>query len=430
MYIETTQKLLDFIRRSPTAYHVTDNFIQMLTGFTLLREEDQWQLAPGGRYCVTRNGSSLIAFTLPEGPLTALRVAAAHSDCPVLKVKPRPEMKQEGLYVKLNVEKYGGLPCAPWLDRPLSVAGRLAVRGRTGVSLRLVNVDRDLCLIPSLAIHMDRSLADGVSCNPQVDLLPLFGDGESAGRFLCTVAEAAGVDEKDVLDYDLSLYSRTPGAIWGADREFFSSRALDDLQCAWPLMEALRTAVPAPDCGAVCCVFDNEEVGSLSRQGAGSTFLTDVLERIFACLGLDTQARQQVLARSTLVSADNAHAVHPNHPEKADPCNRPRLNGGIVLKYNAAQRYTTDALSAGWFKLVCEAAQVPWQTYTNRSDIPGGSTLGRIALGRLGVSCVDAGLPQLAMHSAYETAGVRDTEYLLRAMGCYYSASTAVGVQM
>lgn len=430
MYIETTQRLLDFIRRSPTAYHVTDNFIQMLTGFTLLREEDEWQLAPGGRYCVTRNGSSLIAFTLPEAPLTALRMAAAHSDCPVLKVKPCPELKQEGLYVKLNVEKYGGMLCAPWLDRPLSVAGRLALRSGNGLSMRLVHVDRDLCLIPSLAIHMDRSLADGVSCNPQVDLLPLLGDGESAGGFLRTVAEAADVDEKDVLDYDLCLYSRTPGTIWGANREFFSSRALDDLQCAWPLMEALRTAVPAPGCGVVCCVFDSEEVGSLTRQGAASTFLRDTLERIFACLGLDTQARQRILARSTLVSADNAHAVHPNHPEKADPSNRPRLNGGIVLKYNAAQRYTTDALSAGWFKLVCEAAQVPWQTYTNRSDIPGGSTLGRLALGQVGVSCLDVGLPQLAMHSAYETAGVRDTEYLLRAMDCYFSTSTALRGQM
>lgn len=427
MHIETTQRLLDFIRRSPTAYHVTDNFVRMLAGFTLLREEDAWQLAPGGRYVVTRNGSSLIAFTLPEGPLEALRLAAAHSDSPALKVKPCPELRQEGLYVKLNVEKYGGLSCAPWLDRPLSVAGRLAIRSGDGVALRLVNVDRDLCLIPSLAIHMDRSLADGVSCNPQVDLLPLFGDGESADSFLRTVAESADVDAADVLDYDLFLYSRTPGTIWGANREFFSSRALDDLQCAWPLVEGIRTAAPGAHCGAVCCIFDSEEVGSLSRQGAGSTFLTDVLERMFDCLSLGTQARQRVYARSTLVSADNAHAVHPNHPEKADPTNRPRLGGGIVLKYNAAQRYTTDALSAAWFKLLCEAEQVPWQSFANRSNIPGGSTLGRIALGRLGVSTLDVGLPQLAMHSPYETGCVRDTEYLLRVMRNYFGTEELAG---
>lgn len=427
MYIETTQKLLDFIRRSPTAYHVTDNLVHMFTDFTLLHEEEEWQLSPGGRYCVTRNGSSLIAFTLPQEPLEALRLAAAHSDCPALKVKPRGELVQEGLYVRLNVEKYGGLLCAPWLDRPLSVAGRLAVRSGSGIALRLVNVDRDLCLIPNLAIHMDRSLNDGFAYNPQVDLLPLFGDGASAGQFLRIVSDAAGVEEKDVLDYDLFLYSRTSGTIWGADRAFFSSRALDDLQCAWPLAEGLRRATPGGRCAAVCCIFDSEEVGSLSRQGAGSTFLTDVLERIFACLGLGIQERQRIYARSTLISADNAHAVHPNHPEKADPTNRPRLNGGIVLKYNAAQRYTTDALSASWFKLLCESVQVPWQSYTNRSDIPGGSTLGRIALGRLGVSTLDVGLPQLAMHSPCETGGVRDTEYLLRVMRHYFSADALPG---
>ena len=422
MHNETAHALLEFIRRSPSCYHVVENLKGMLEDFRLLREEDTWTLEPGRRYCVTRNGSSLIAIRLPRGPLNRLRIAAAHSDFPSFKLKPNAELVQEG-YRKLNTEKYGGVLFSPWLDRPLSAAGRVMVRSGSGLAVRLVNLDRDLCLIPSLAIHMDRTLNDGYAFNPQVDLLPLLGEADSGPAFLSLLAQEVGVAPEDVLDYDLYLYNRTPGTIWGARGEYLSTRSLDDLQCVWPLAQGFLRSEESEDCGAVLCVFDSEEVGSGSRQGAGSTFLTDVLERVFVALGLDAQGRRRILARSTLVSADNAHAVHPNRPEKADPTNRPRLNGGIVLKYNAAQRYTTDALSAAWFKLLCEAAQVPWQSYVNRSDVLGGTTLGCIALRRLGISAIDIGLPQLAMHSPYETAGVRDTEYLLRAMSVYFSGT-------
>ena len=427
MYTETATALLDFIHDSPTAFHVVDNLTKILEEFTPLSEGEEWTLESGKGYYVTRNGSSLIAFRLPEGELTGFHIAAAHSDSPVFKIKPQPEIRERG-YVKLNVEKYGGMLCAPWLDRPLSVAGRLVVRDGEGMAVKLVNVDRDLAIIPNLAIHMNRSVNEGMAYNPQTDLLPIYALGEEES-FLSLIANEAGVQEQDILDYDLYLYNRMGGSIWGAKGEFISSRSLDDLQCAWPLVKGLALAEKSRHWGAVCCVFDNEEVGSASRQGAASTFLPDVIERICDALGLGVQQSKAVISRSFLISADNAHAVHPNHPEKADPTNQPKLNEGIVIKYNAALRYTTDALSSARFKLLCEKAGVSVQSYTNRSDIPGGSTLGCIALRKLGVSTVDIGLAQLAMHSPYETAGVQDTESLLRVMEHYYGDEELIGVQ-
>ena len=428
MYTETATALLDFIHNSPTAFHVVDNLTKLLEGFTPLSEGEEWALESGKGYYVTRNGSSLIAFRLPEGELKGFHIAAAHSDSPVFKIKPQPEIRERG-YVKLNVEKYGGMLCAPWLDRPLSVAGRLVVREGEGMAVKLVNVDRDLAIIPNLAIHMNRSVNEGMAYNPQTDLLPIYALGEEES-FLSLIANEAGVQEQDILDYDLYLYNRMGGSIWGAKGEFISSRSLDDLQCAWPLVKGLALAEKSRHWGAVCCVFDNEEVGSASRQGAASTFLPDVIERICDALGLGVQQSKAVISRSFLISADNAHAVHPNHPEKADPTNQPKLNEGIVIKYNAALRYTTDALSSARFKLLCEKAGVSVQSYTNRSDIPGGSTLGCIALRKLGVSTVDIGLAQLAMHSPYETAGVQDTESLLRVMEHYYGAEGLMGTQV
>ena len=428
MYTETATALLDFIHNSPTAFHVVDNLTKLLEGFTPLSEGEEWALESGKSYYVTRNGSSLIAFRLPEGELKGFHIAAAHSDSPVFKIKPQPEIRERG-YVKLNVEKYGGMLCAPWLDRPLSVAGRLVVREGEGMAVKLVNVDRDLAIIPNLAIHMNRSVNEGMAYNPQTDLLPIYALGEEES-FLSLIANEAGLQEQDILDYDLYLYNRMGGSIWGAKGEFISSRSLDDLQCAWPLVKGLALAEKSRHWGAVCCVFDNEEVGSASRQGAASTFLPDVIERICDALGLGVQQSKAVISRSFLISADNAHAVHPNHPEKADPTNQPKLNEGIVIKYNAALRYTTDALSSARFKLLCEKAGVSVQSYTNRADIPGGSTLGCIALRKLGVSTVDIGLAQLAMHSPYETAGVQDTESLLRVMEHYYGDEGLMGAQV
>ena len=323
--------------------------------------------------------------------------------------------------MRLNTEKYGGMILSTWLDRALSVAGRIAVNGEKGIETRLVNVDKDLLVIPNVAIHMNRDMNNGVAYNPQVDMLPLFADcsdGEKRSLMSC-VAEAAGVDEEDIMGHDLFLYTREKGRLLGESGEFVLAPRLDDLQCAFSVAKAFAESVPQQYV-SVCAVFDNEEVGSGTKQGADSTFLEDVLWRICEALGLSRSGYLRMLAGSFLISADNAHAVHPNYPEKADPTNRPYLNGGIVIKYHGSQKYTTDAVSAAKLKSLCKRAEVPFQTYANRSDIAGGSTLGNISTAHVSVSSVDIGLPQLAMHSAVETAGMRDTKYAVDMLKVFF----------
>lgn len=416
MYYETAENLLAFIKKSPTAFHAVDTMKKRFAeeGFQELSEKDYWKLVPGGRYMVTRNHSALLAFSIPREAPRRFHIMASHSDSPSFKIKENPEITVEKAYVKLNVEKYGGMLMAPWFDRPLSVAGRAVVSENGEIREKLVNIDRDLLMIPSLAIHMNRDVNSGYSYNPQKDLLPLYGAAEAAGSFMRLVAEAAGVSEEQVLSTDLFLYSRMEGRIWGAEREFISSGRLDDLQCVFASMEGFLKGKKENSIG-VHCVLDNEEVGSGTRQGAASTFLKDTLFRINAGLGRTYEEYLMSLADSFMVSADNAHALHPNYGETADPVNRPVINQGIVIKYNANQKYCTDAVSAASFKELCSKAQVPTQTFVNRSDMLGGSTLGNISNTQAAVSTVDIGLPQLAMHSPYETAGVRDTEYLIRA---------------
>ena len=415
------EKLLAFIGDSPTAFHVCRNLAEKLKeeGFEELPEADLWELSPGGRYFVRRNGSALIAFRIPEGEWKGFLMMAAHADSPSFKIKEHAAVPTAGMYTRLNVEKYGGMLCASWMDRPLSVAGRAAVRENGRIVTRLLNVDRDLLLIPHVAIHMDRSVNDGKKFDPNTDMLPLFGDAAAAEKFDALIAETLGVAPEDVLATDLFLYPRTPGTVWGAEGEYLSSPRLDDLQCVFACTEGFLRAKDGP-CAPVLCVFDNEEVGSGTKQGAGSGFLQDVLTRAAEGSGRDLR---RCLAGSFLVSADNAHALHPNHPEYADRNDRPEMNKGIVIKYNANQRYTTDAVSAAAFAELCRAAGVPTQRFTNRADLPGGSTLGNISTAHVSVDSVDIGLAQLAMHSAYETAGSKDTEYLIRAAEAFFASS-------
>ena len=417
-----SREMMNFIQRSPSCYHAISSLGQMLTeaGFEELGEHVCWTLSPGQGYYVTRNGSALIAFRVPEQSDCGFMIAAAHSDAPTFKLKRCPELKNKH-YLRLNVEKYGGAIFAPWLDRPLSVAGRVAVRQGDRVKTWLVDVDRDLVLIPNMAIHMNRQMNEGVNLNPQVDMLPLLGQEEDIGTIDALIARAAGVAQEDILDSDLFLYLREQGRIWGAKEEFISGPRLDDLQCAWACVQGLIEA-EAPRAIPVCAVFDNEEVGSGSKQGAGSTFLQDVLEGIGDCLGRGRQQHRAALASSLMASVDNGHAIHPNHPEKADEINHPHLNGGVVIKYSANQKYTTDAVSAALFRSICERAGVPVQTYINRSDVLGGSTLGNISNAHVSLNTVDIGLAQLAMHSPFETGGVRDTGYLLTALRSLYLA--------
>ena len=418
---EVTRRLLDFLDASPSCYHAVDNLARRLEaeGYERLREAEPWTLRTGGKYYVVRGDSSLAAFRVPGGVPAGFMLAAAHSDSPTYKVREEAEVLSAGNCVRLAVEPYGGMIARSWLDRPLSVAGRLVVRREGGIATQLVNVDRDLLVIPSVAIHLDREVNQGTALKANTDLLPLLGCGTERGRFRSLLAEAAGVPEEDILSTELFLYPRAAAVLLGAEGEFVASPRLDDLQCVFGCLEGFLAAKEGGSV-PVLCVFNNEEVGSGTRQGADSTFLTDVLERISTALGRDWRL---MAVNSFLVSADNAHAVHPAHPELSDGAERPVLNGGVVLKYNAGQKYTTDAVSGAVFREVCRAVDVPVQRYSNRADLPGGSTLGNISSAHLSIPSVDIGLPQLAMHAAYEVAGSRDTALLVRAMAEYFSRS-------
>lgn len=424
-YMKCAREVLDFIEKSPSCFHAVANVKEMLQeqGFTEVKEAQKWELVPGEGYYVTRNDSALIAFRLPEKPTRGFHMTAAHSDSPTFKIKELPEMTVEEHYVKLNTEKYGGMILSTWLDRALSVAGRVVVREGRELVTKLVNVDKDLLVIPNVAIHMNREMNQGVAYNPQCDMLPLFADcseGKKKNAFMKRIAKAAGVKVEDILSHDLFLYPRERGRVLGENGEFLLSPRLDDLQCVFAESRAFCESRPEEYIN-VCAVFDNEEVGSGTKQGADSTFLEDTLYRIAEGLGLEKGDYLRMIAESFLISADNAHAVHPNHPEKADPTNRPYVNGGIVIKFHGSQKYATDAVSAAKLKGLCEEAHVPYQTYANRSDIAGGSTLGNISTAHVSVSSVDIGLPQLAMHSAVETAGVKDTFYAVEMMKKFFA---------
>ena len=415
-YRETAEGLITFLGKCPSCFHAAYSIREMLLdeGFTELYETDRWKLVPGGRYFVMRNHSSVISFKIPETPMrsTGFLITASHADSPSLKIKENPEMKTGEYFIKLNVERYGGMLMAPWFDRPLSAAGRAVVRnkdedGACRLEERLVNIDRDLLLIPSLAIHMDRDVNAGHSYSVQNEMCPIFGDENASGKFREIVAANAGVSEPDLLSYDLFLYNRDRASIWGASEEYLSASRLDDLSCCYA---TLKGFLAADGCSRipVHATFDNEEVGSGTKQGANSTFLYETLERIAG--GREELAR--AIAQSFMVSADNGHALHPSYMEKADPVNRPRMNGGIVIKEAANQKYTTDAVSKAVCAEIAGRADIPVQYYTNRSDTPGGSTLGNISGSHVSCDTVDIGLAQLAMHSPYETMGVRDVWYM------------------
>ena len=411
-------KLIDFLDRSHSVYHAISNLEQSLVnaGYVCLREQASWQLTPGGKYYLIRGGTALIAFQIPEGAPDGFALSASHSDRPTFKVKENGQIT--GAYTKLATEKYGGMLIAPWLDRPLSVAGRVVIDTPQGMESKLLDIDKDLLLIPNVAIHMNRQVNDGYKWNPAVDTLPLLG-GKECESFFDLLEQLAG---GKVLGHDLYLYLRQKATLWGMADEFLSAQGLDDLACAWCCTQGFLNAKAGKSI-PVLCVFDSEEVGSSSAQGAASDLLEGTLERICQVLDLPLRA---MLSRSFMLSADNAHALHPNHPELSDSANAPLLNGGVVLKFNANLRYTTDGATAATFRKVCQAADAPVQTYYNRADLPGGSTLGNISLSHVSVPTADIGLPQLAMHSCYETIGVKDVAYLVNIMTEYYSTGAAI----
>ena len=414
-------KCLSFIKEGVSSFHVVKAMERQLeaAGFIFLSERDCWKIEKGRDYYVKRNDSSLIAFRVPEKESRGFHIVASHSDSPSFKLKEKPEINVEKKYQKLNVEPYGGMIYSTWLDRCLSVAGRLVLRTKGEPESVNVQLDEDLLVIPSLAIHMNREINKGVEYNPQIDLLPLFACGEGEETLMERLALAAKVKKEDILGKDLFLYVREEGRLAGENKEFIVSPRLDDLECVYASLTGILEKTPE-EYISVCAVFDNEEVGSLTRQGAASDFLKNTLERAGEAMGLSKSGIYRLLAGSFMISADNAHGVHPNHPEKADPSNRPYLNEGIVIKYHGGQKYTTDAFSGAVMKSICGEAGVPFQFYANRSDIAGGSTLGNILSGQAAVPAADIGLAQLAMHSAVETAGSRDVEYLVKALKVFY----------
>ena len=411
-----TEKLLDFLNASPSVYHAAANIENELknAGYTRLSETEKWELIPGGKYYLTRGGSAVLAFRIPAGEPKGFMMSASHSDRPTFKVKENGELG--GTYTRLATERYGGMIISTWLDRPLSIAGRVLVETESGIENKLVNIDRDLLMMPNVAIHMNRQINDGYKWNPAVDTNCLLGGKATAGKLNALLEEQAG---GKILGHDLYLYVRQKAAVWGIEDEYICAPALDDLECAWSCTQGFLNAAESAAI-PVLCVFDSEEVGSNSVQGAASMLLQSTLERICAALNLETA---QLLASSFMISADNAHAVHPNHPELADAANAPVLGGGVVLKFNASQRYTTDGISAAVLRSVCKKAEVDVQTFYNRADMPGGSTLGHISLTHVSVPTADIGLAQLAMHSAFESAAVADAIALEKAMEVYYSSA-------
>lgn len=413
---ERIRDLCAFLNESRSLYHVVSAIRRWLLddGFVRLDETKPWELIPGGKYFIDRNGSSILAFRIPQGAPVGYLMSSSHSDHPTFKVKEDGELVGE--YTRLTTEKYGGMLIYPWLDRPLSIAGRAVVETADGVQSRLIDLDRDIALIPNVAIHMDRKVNEGHNWNVAVDTLALLGSKAVAGKLPKLLEEAAG---GKILSHDLYLYVRQNASVWGIDEEYISAPALDDLDCVWGCAQGFLKASESRSI-PVLCVFDSEEVGSNSPQGADGTLLSAALARISRSLGLDHDC---MLANSFMVSADNSHAVHPNHPELSDPSHTTRMNAGVVVKSAASQTYTTDGMSAAVFRKICSDANVPTQMFYNRADVKGGATLGYISLNHVSVPSVDIGLAQLAMHSCYETAGTADPIHLENAMVAYYSSS-------
>lgn len=427
-----TSDLLEFLANSPCNFLAAKNLTDKLDafGFKALDMRDAWNIVPGGRYYVTKNHSAVFAFVVGTDTIgNGYKIICAHSDSPGFRIKPNAEMVCAGNVMKLNTEVYGGPILYTWFDRPLSIAGRVILRGESALEpvTRLVKFNRPLLTIPHLAIHYNRSVNDGNPLSKQRDMLPvmtiLSDKCEGKNYLLNLVATEMGVDTSEILDFDLTLYDTTPPCIFGADNEFISAGRIDDLEMAHCAISALMQSVstqPQSPSTRVMAIFDNEETGSGTKQGAASPILRTILQRLNNSLGGNDEDFSRAVASSFMISADNGHAVHPNYENKQDPTNHPVLGGGPVIKINANCKYMTDAESAAIFRSICEEAGVPVQTFVNHSDVAGGSTLGNILTSQIDLRGVDMGAPQWAMHSCRETASVADHLYIIRAFNHFY----------
>lgn len=412
------KQFFEFLNKSVNEYLACSNICKILKeqGFEYLDPASKWNLKNGGNYFTTKDQSSVIAFKMGQKlDSKSFNIVSSHLDSPNLKIKPNGIISKPN-YTSLNTEVYGGPILSTWLDRPLSIAGRVFVKSESGIKAELINIDEDLLIIPNVCIHLKKD----TDINPQRDLLPLAGltKYESVNEIL---EHKLGINKDTIMSYDLSVYNRDQAKLVGVDKELFVSPRIDNLECAYTSLQAFLNSNNDSKIN-VYASFNNEEVGSTTKQGAASTFLKEVLTRIVG----NTEEYYQALANSFLVSADNAHAVHPNRGDLADPTNQVFMNKGVVIKHNANQRYTTDALSNAYFKLVCDNVHAKYQHYTNRSDQRGGSTLGSISSTQVSIPSVDIGLAQLAMHSSLETAGVEDFNEMIKALTSFYNANFKV----
>ncbi|MCM1063082.1 MAG: M18 family aminopeptidase [Eubacterium sp.] len=425
-----SQGLLRYLNNSPTAYHAVENAAEILreNGFQELKETAEWSLEQGGRYYVTKNGSCIIAFTTGEGSLAenGFRIIGAHTDSPGFKIKPGSCIVTPDGYVKINVEVYGGVILSTWFDRPLALAGRVIVKEGGTLKEKLVRIHKPVLMIPNLCIHFHRDVNDKCSYNKQTDMLPLLSMKEEnmeKGDYLLNILEEeTGIGRGDVLDYELFLYEYQEGIFTGRRGEFISASRIDDLALVYAGLTALTGSKDGGNACKVFAAFDNEEVGSASAQGARSGILLRILDRICKNLGLTEEACFRAIANSTSVSADTAHAVHPNYSDKHDPECRPVLGGGPVVKYSASQRYGTTAFSAAYFMEACRRAGVPCQKFVNRNDTTGGSTIGPFLSSLTTIPTVDIGIPVLAMHSVREFGAVMDNVYTEMAFQAYFDS--------
>jgi len=428
--LEYAEELIDFIYKSPSPFHAVATIKNMLkdNGFIELSEEDRWEVQKNGKYFVTRNDSALVAFVVGTGVIAknGFKIIGAHTDSPTFRIKPNPEIVSEGSYLKLNTEVYGGPILNTWLDRPLSIAGRVTLKGNSILcpKTELVNINKPILIIPNLAIHMNRNVNKGVELNKQVDMLPVLGlineSLQKENYLVKTVAQELNVDADDIIDFDLVLYEYNKGCIMGLNNEFVSSGRLDDLEMVHAGLSALTNSNVSEMTNVLVC-FDNEEIGSSTKQGADSQFLSDILERIVLSFGGDREDFFRSLNKSFIISSDSAHAVHPNKGEKADPTNRPHMNEGPVIKVNANQKYTSDSSSIVVYAEICKKAEVPFQKFVNRSDEAGGSTIGPISSTHLALKSVDIGTALLAMHSVRELCGVKDHFYVEKSFEEFYN---------
>ncbi len=420
----TLKELFNYIDNSPCSFYAIENLSSMLinAGFTELKESDSWKLKPGKKYFVIRNGSSIISFIIPESEsINRFLITATHSDSPCFKLKPEPEQRTPSC-VTLNVERYGGMLLNPWFDRPLSLAGRITYATESGrIKTQLVNINKDLLMIPNLAIHFNRDANTGHEIDFQSEMMPVVSINQDFS-ILDLLEKETDINKENILGYDLFVYNREKGKVWGSREEFISSPRLDDLECVWTTAKAFIESKPLQNSVLVHAVFDNEETGSMSRQGADSSFLEDVLKRIMISCDCNEESFYKAIASSFLISADNAHGLHPNYQSKSDEHNRPLLNKGPVLKFNASQKYTTDGLSTAVLKSICKKAQVPFQIFTNNSNIAGGSTLGNISNSHVSLLSADIGLAQWAMHSPNESGGAEDPQLMINLIKEFYKS--------